>query len=394
MKYPRLITVGEENSFAVEDLKSQAERVVNFILEKNNLSSKVQRDLIGLQSSIASGGKIDYLVSGNDIRYWHNIMGLNDVKKRKWNDKFHHGITISYFHRLILDKLRYFDILRDPYQNIKRDSFRSFIQNSKEKLSNQASLQIIIEGMLWGNKYDLIPPVICKDRVLLVDKINDFEIFLKKIKPKFIDIIADNYGEELFFDLLFIDYLFKNRLVKQIRYHVKNYPYNISDTTVEDFKWAIEYLLRSKSKNTIDLGKCISKLVEEGHLKINTYPFTTLGLDRRLALNVIKKQFKGSKLIISKGDFNYRKNIGWYYWKQTHNYSKAISYFPAPVLCLRTIKNEVLLGITSLKKIKKQNRYDKSWWKKGVGGMISFEYPHLKDSYLNSTVDTYWEGKI
>lgn len=389
---PPMITLGDSRSFAVEDLKSQAERVITIILKNNKMPSCLIKKLLTLQKNILKNSEIDHLKTGDDICYWNKTVFLK--KNPHWFDNNHHGLIISYFHRLILDKIDYFESGLDPYLEIKRQALVSYIKKQQE-YSIFFNIEKILMGMLWGNKADLVPPTISAKKMMIADDRSKLINFLIKRKAERIDIIADNFGEELFFDLLFINYLFDHKLVKLVRYHVKNYPYNITDTTKQDFFWALDFLTKAKNKKIKLLADNINKLILEKKVKIITYPFTTLGLDRVKAMNVVNKQYNGSSLLITKGDFNYRKNLGWYYWETEDSYEEIMSYLKLPTVSFRVVKNEILVGAINKRTINFLNKNNPNWWKNGCTGMIKFLIPtqliQKSNKFLTEgQIDNYW----
>lgn len=375
-----MITLGSPDSFAVEDVTSQAKRVVDIIVENNDLSKELKEDLYKIRDDILSNKAIPHLSTGDGIHYWHEVVGVDG--KKRWFGDHHHGLIISYFHRLLLDKVGYFNTKTDPYQKLKTESLLVAISELGTSEKEQ-DLSTILINMLWGNKHDKVPSHISAEKLLMEDHSEKFIKHLKFNNVKRLDIVADNAGAELLWDLVFIDYVLSDKLAKEIFYHVKNYPYNVSDTTRDDVYLAFEF--------GKDL-KFIKRLKKQLNKKLHivTYPFTTLGLDRVKAINVFKTVFDTSDLIVTKGDFNYRMSVGWYLWDVTDSLSKILAYSHAPILTIRAVKNEVLAGITDISKISIAESFSKSWWKYGYGGVILFAIPDKKYELKKSRLPEYW----
>jgi hypothetical protein len=52
-----------------------------------------------------------------------------------------------------------------------------------------------------------------------------------------------------------------------------------------------------------------------------------------------------ARLVIVKGDANYRRLVGDSRWPTTVPATEAIPYFPAPLVALRTLKSDPIVGL-------------------------------------------------
>lgn len=99
--------------------------------------------------------------------------------------------------------------------------------------------------------------------------INDWELvwnIVKKKTDKSVDnihIVLDNAGYELFTDLCLAAFLITIAPETKITFHVKVYPWYVSDTTIQDFRWTLDHL------NSLDhypnmklLGKMFENLLD------------------------------------------------------------------------------------------------------------------------------------
>ncbi len=386
---PLVINV-EENSFGLEDIRSQAKKVISIIIKSNKLTQRKKTLLLELQEAVLSNHKIEVLNDRSDAVYWVKLMELDKNTNHTWLNSFHHGLRISYFHRLILDKLDYFTSHIDPYKKLKQQSFQMIVQYESHDYC-LSELQVLLSHMLWSNKFDLVPEVISEERVLITDHTKEIINFISKKRPQNIDIIADNSGKELYYDLVFMDLLLRNNYSNKFVYHVKNYPYNITDTTIEDVMWAVTYLKESKITYHRNLGKRIENFMNCKRLILTTYPYSTLGFDQELSWGGINNLFEKTDLLITKGDFNYRKVVGWFYWTSQHKLEDVLGYLNVPILIIRTVKNEVLLGVENTPNLKQLETNTKDWWKKGIGGMIVLSLPSKSKRALDTRVlDHYW----
>ena len=59
----------------------------------------------------------------------------------------------------------------------------------------------------------------------------------------------------------------------------------------------------------------------------------------------LRTRLAQARLIIIKGDANYRRLLGDSRWPTTGPVEDAIPYFPAPFVCLRTMKSDPVVGL-------------------------------------------------
>lgn len=86
----------------------------------------------------------------------------------------------------------------------------------------------------------------------------------KKDGSDIIDIVLDNAGYELFTDICLAVVLCTYKLANKIRFHVKKYPWYVSDTTIHDFFWTLQYI------NEFSLDKDVKQLAAICHRFLGT----------------------------------------------------------------------------------------------------------------------------
>jgi hypothetical protein len=83
----------------------------------------------------------------------------------------------------------------------------------------------------------------------------------------------------------------------------------------------------------------------------------------------LKSDLSAANLIVIKGDANYRRLLGDRHWDFTTNFADIVSYFPAPIVALRTLKSEVVAGLKS-EVIEQVAKSDSDWLTNGQWGVI------------------------
>uniref|UniRef100_H2Y6F0 Sugar phosphate phosphatase n=1 Tax=Ciona savignyi TaxID=51511 RepID=H2Y6F0_CIOSA len=223
---------------------------------------------------------------------------------------------------------------------------------------------------LWGNKCDLSlsggeensqnnkephKNLTVLEPFLLHDSTNRIFAHLQENTSKaVVDIILDNSGFELFTDLVFAEFLLAYKLATQVRFHPKTMPWFVSDVTPNDFRETINFLLHDESDILRNLAsKWKQRLEDKSFLLFSeesiTYfwtlpdPFCFMKTVSPTLHNILEN----SKLLIFKGDLNYRKLVSDWNWPHDTSFCKALRGFsPAPLCSLRTLKAPLVVGLT------------------------------------------------
>lgn len=284
---------------------------------------------------------------------------------------------VLFYHALLAQK-KYFETKFDFFATEKNDSVmgskESFIEHldslvtsidSSDKKTNEVKdnskerdeLINAIHYCLSANTSDL-SQLNAKERfdyttkdikILHDDSIVLYNYLSKNEKPfERFDIICDNAGKELFSDLYLACYFLCKKYVKKVVFHLKSYPYFVSDATKLDFGFLVNSMM---SAGTGEGAKKCSKFIQSKMIEIKddyfwTKPLPFLALEREN--KDLFNQLKTSDLIILKGDLNYRRLIedkNWTYTDSFEDRTKDV-FGNAPILAPRVLKSDVLIGIS------------------------------------------------
>ncbi|KAG5318719.1 ARMT1 methyltransferase, partial [Pseudoatta argentina] len=220
---------------------------------------------------------------------------------------------------------------------------------------------------LWGNRlYDLsatagAPSTQTDNPLVLIESlnqnivVNDWESIwdiVKKMKNDNIHIVLDNAGYELFIDLCLAAFLVTVVPTTKITFHAKLYPWYVSDTTIHDFLWMLDYMNALNDRPNIQLlGKTFKNLMDQQSWSVKEEPYWTGPYDfsqMKEKEKNIYAEFSAAKLIIFKGDLNYRKLLGDINFDYKTNFATALGNFqPTNILSLRTLKSDICVGLSS-----------------------------------------------
>ena len=162
--------------------------------------------------------------------------------------------------------------------------------------------------------------------------------------------MLDNAGFELVTDLCLAEFLLSAKLATSVHFHAKTFPWFVSDVTKCDFDHTLQYFAQSNSIAMDRLVKILKSRFEDGTMTFQAHDFWTLPFpysDMSKYAKDLYVDLSQAKLIFFKGDLNYRKLVGDLDWNTTTSFETSLRGFhPAPLLSLRTLKADVVTGLT------------------------------------------------
>ena len=158
-------------------------------------------------------------------------------------------------------------------------------------------------------------------------------------------MVADNAGRELIADLALIDHLLEHGSASTVTRHVKPLPYYVSDATTFDVDACMRRLGATEGSPAA-IARRVHAATSSGRLSLETHEFYCAPWCYRRMPADLASQFARATLTIFKGDLNYRRLVGDRAWPPTTPLADAASYFPSPVALLRTLKSDVITGLS------------------------------------------------
>lgn len=305
----------------------------------------------------------------------------------------------NYFYRRILNITGYFQKgpgqALDPFLYQKRRGLetghqairglsRQFSQSLKNISQRKKALASLLVVDLWGNQADLsmwpggedIPNHQDSGQQRAHTLVDDNEavtdyVFSLDGRVERIDILLDNVGLELVSDLYLAAFLLEQNLVKKVYLHAKVHPTFVSDAMIEDVQQTVAFLADNEDREVASAGQLLSRLLENGRLKLQAHRFWTSPLEMWRMPASIEGELGRSNLLVSKGDANYRRLLGDRHWPHTTPFADIVCYLPAPVVALRTLKSEVAAGLSPGQPQELTER-DPEWLFNGRWGVIQF----------------------
>ncbi|WP_406441897.1 damage-control phosphatase ARMT1 family protein [Streptomyces sp. NBC_00631] len=280
--------------------------------------------------------------------------GLDSYVGRSWFD-VPWLWSESYFYRRLLDAVGHF--APGPWQGI--DPFRPFklaeldAKETDEELAALDDLgddpdQALLHGSLWGNRADLgfrLSAVGSGEAVaaLVAD---DSAALWPLLHGGILCLVADNAGRELVPDLLLIAHLLDTGRIAHAVLHIKPYPYYVSDATTADVLDALRRLTAAPGA-AAGYGRTLWSAMTDGRLTVRAHPFSCAPLPYPQMPGDLRAEFAAADLTIFKGDLNYRRLVGDRLWPPTTPFTDVTAWFPGPVAALRTLKSDVITGLSA-----------------------------------------------
>lgn len=325
-----------------------------------------------------------------DTAHWHAAA----EKQRQrfdtltWqNSEWFFAETFAYRH--LIQAVRWFENGRDPFLPRKQTEIDG------EKLWQLLDTALQVEGSpaeqlhqvlaypLWGNRIDLSHDVslghgaadtAVDDDLLADDRDGVVQQVLKdgqRVQGA-CHLIADNAGTELAMDLVLIDWLLQNGAAT-VTLHLKLHPTFVSDAIPDDV-WQTLAAMREQGSRAAALANRLHTAWVEKRLILVPHLFWNSSHFLWEMPPALVEHFKHSTLVVVKGDANYRRTIGDIVWDVDTPFSTIVDYFPAPLLALRTLKSDGVIGVTKAQADIIQQA-DPEWRTNGKRGVIQLAMP-------------------
>jgi uncharacterized protein with ATP-grasp and redox domains len=241
-----------------------------------------------------------------------------------------------------------------------------------------ARFERLLHASLWGNRTDLSYNVAAQigrtarledERSnLLVNDTEQVWEYLTQRPRRRLGIITDNAGTELLMDLALTDFILSEDLAERVDLHLKPQPFFVSDAMADDVKAGLEALITGGDAARA-LESRLQSHLDTQHLRLHTHWHYATSLFYFQLPPDLHKELASVDLVILKGDVNYRRLVGDVHWPPTTPFEAATAYFPAPLVALRTMKAELIVGLGTGDAEQLQEG-DPEWMVNGQRGLI------------------------
>ncbi|MBL1103662.1 protein-glutamate O-methyltransferase family protein [Streptomyces sp. 5-8] len=375
----------EPGSFPHSVLAERHPAIIRQVREAFPYGPGQHRALDELLKSCTDGTVGPLPADAPDRDRWHE-WGLAGHTGRSWFDVPWLWAE-SYFYRRLLEAVGWFG--PGPWQGI--DPFRPFKRaeldapETDEELAaldrlrdlpEQERAQALLHGSLWGNRADLGFRLSAEGAgtreaspALVADDSGTLWSLLPPTGTGTLVLVADNAGRELVPDILLIAHLLAEGRTGRAVLHVKPYPYYVSDATTADVVDALRRL-RAAGGAAADHARVLWSALADGRLTVRAHPFSCAPLPYADMPDDLRAEFAAATLTILKGDLNYRRLVGDRLWPPTTPFRETTAYFPGPVAALRTLKSDVITGLSAATEAALVAAEEQRWRTSGTHALI------------------------
>lgn len=388
---PPPILTSEAGSFAQDTLARRVHGILQDVIAANDFPAATLAKLGALSEEIASGAIRPLREDAPDAAFWAATAAPHIG--RSWLDVPWYWAE-AYFYRRILEATGYFQPGPwrgvDPYAPIKQREWTAEAAPAAVAAllaglpaDPEARFQQLLHASLWGNRTDLSYTVAAhlgatavpsaERHNLLVDDSRALWQALLMLDGGRVALIADNAGTELLMDIVLIDALLSSGLASEVALYLKPQPFFVSDALAADLVAGLDALMAEGG-----LGRKLAYRVDghiaAGELQPKTHWFFPTSLFYFQMPDDLAAALARTDLVILKGDVNYRRLLGDAHWPYTTPFAQVVSYFPAPLVALRTLKGELIVGLAP-GVAERTASEDPAWLVNGRRGVIQFNRP-------------------
>lgn len=358
MFYPPPLSTGEPGSFARYTFARRMPIMIDDILAGNDFPAGIVDALRAFKAEVASGVIRPLGEDAPDVERWQaEGAGLYG---RPWLDAPWYAAEAFFFRRL-LEATRYFQPGQwqgvDPFGSQKRrelasDAMRQVLGEEAADGSDEARFGSLLRASLAGNRADLSHAIAAdawrsgpSTGVAIV--VDETDAAWRLIAPSGgrIDVLVDNAGIELVRDLLLVAFLLERDSALRMTLHVKSRPMFVSDAIAADVEAAMARLEAEAGAGPRRAFQTLRAALDAGRMRLAAHAMWTSCLFYRDIPDDLRADLARARVVLIKGDANYRRLIGDARWEVTTPLGVASAGFPAPRIAVRTLKSDPLVGL-------------------------------------------------
>ncbi|MCC6803725.1 MAG: protein-glutamate O-methyltransferase family protein [Anaerolineae bacterium] len=351
---PRPIRTDGSDAFAHDTMRRRLPGIIRDTLEMNpDYPDDIRAALDRLRADLAANAPIPHI----DDPVWGALYARHEGETWLDTEWF---FAETYCYRLIIEAVRWEQTGRDPFaphklREIKSDALRDALHRALGAPGDERLAGALLRS-LWGNRIDLSYKVAAahgsagETDDLLVDERHAAVDYLFSREPGEVHLVLDNAGTELATDFVLADTLLDGA-AERVILHVKRHPTFVSDATYDDVLILLAEMTgrgdftKGFGDPAREIGARLQSALLDGRLLVEPDIFWNSGWFLWEMPPRFESFFEQAALVIFKGDANYRRIVGDALWQPETPFTQVTDYFPAPLLALRSLKSDPIIGL-------------------------------------------------
>ena len=389
---PAPIRTDHSNAFASDTMKRRIPAIIDETIQLNpDYPDSIRARLETLRDDVANGEVISALDQESpDYQAW--LRALQAQQAQTDGDLTWHNaewfFAETYVYRRLIEAVRWHESGRDPFLPKKQTELHSAaLWNLLERALQPAEERFmdVLALDLWANRIDLsyaastargtdIAPddLLVDHRPQLLDYLHQSASRDQSLKRP-VYILADNAGSELAMDLALADWLISHAAARVVLC-LKAHPTFVSDAIPSDV-WMMLAEMAKRGPASRRLARRLTDAWMDERLRLAPHPFWNSSAFLWRLPPTLRAVLNDARLLIVKGDANYRRAVGDGIWAADTAFADVLRYLSAPVLCLRTLKSDPIVGLPTAKTAAELDLADANWRTNGKRGLIQFKPP-------------------
>ncbi len=351
---PPLRTDGS-NEFARYSMQVRVPRIARDTAERADLPPRCREAVVQLARDIEEDRPIPApQPPAPDVEAWDSAQAGHPGARWLHGEWFFAELA---FYREVARATRFWETGRDPFEWAKEEELAGErpwerLEGALERGAGRPRderVMHLLDEVLWANRVDLSYSVAASlgrpggdDDDLLVDE-RAAALPRLLVPGAHVHVVADNTGTELALDLALIDALLEAPGAR-VTVHLKTQPVFVSDATVHDV-WRLLGSMQGRGGQAGAVAERLHAAFDEERLALWPDPYWSGPRFLGQAPPHVARALAGASIAVLKGDANYRRLVGDATWPPATPFAVAASTVPFPLLCLRTMKSDSVLGL-------------------------------------------------
>jgi uncharacterized protein with ATP-grasp and redox domains len=350
MNRPEPLRTDGSNAFARHSMQVRVPRIAREVAARGTYSAEVKRDVESLATDLEADAPVPApKPPAADVEGWAQAYAEHAGETWLGTEWFYAELA---FYRELAQRCRFWETGRDPFEAAKEEEVAGDrpLERLRLALSARGSrderIFALLDDALWGNRVDLSYAVAASrarsDDDLIVDQRAAAVPRLASAAAR-VHVVVDNTGTELALDLALVAAVLEDPTAVATL-HVKIEPVFVSDAMARDV-WRVIGRMGEGPADTRRLSESLTRSFEDGRLRMAPDAFWSGPRFLRQAPRHISDAFRSASIVVFKGDANYRRVVGDALWPPATPLAAACSHLGAPIVCLRTMKSDPVLGL-------------------------------------------------